>query len=644
VTPPQPPGGGGQDEGGGSGGETIGEGTEVTFTGVQADSGEGYTTTALSLHFDKAITGLNEGDIKLTPIGDANKNITTRTLEGLGPSYTLYVTGVMVEGFVKVEVSKKDYAVSGNPRTVAVHIAESGNGGGAGGNDDEPGGSGGGADGSDTKTAIPVEFRSLSSNGVAGQTATTFLTLTFNTKVEGLVSKNIYLNEGGTGAVMGNLTGGPISYTLGVSGIEKGGNVSVTVTKTGYAFNPTTQAATVYSGQNSDNNGGSDNPDVPANPTASTEVTLSSVTAADGVSSTATTTGLKITFDNSVNGLTAGNISITNGTGEAVKNGALEGSGKVYTLPVTVTKQGTVSVAVTNPTGYTITPASITDVQVYFKPTPESAKEDPMASAEEEDDTHSLEFIYVNGTLYEVHTIKSAYHRALIFRPNHPSKIDVLVVGGGGSGGYRADGKPSAGGGAGGCVYYPDFDISNIISALIITVGKGGEVKENTAGDGSESIIYKGGDIYDHYIVAYGGKGADGATGGSSGKGWVKSELEGDAKFISTSQAGGSSGAVSKEYANSDAITAGGGGGATSVGKKGSTLNVSGSVSGGSGHTSDIRGGNEKYAVGGAGAGTAQTGSAGAANTGNGGGGGKTGSGLAGGSGVVIVRWPYVAP
>ena len=617
------------------GGKTTGTGTEVAFTGAQADGGEGYTTTALSLHFNKAITGLNENGITLTSIGDANGSITKGKLEGVGPSYTLPVSGVKVEGFVKVSVEKDGYAVSGNPRTVAVHTAESGNGGGAGGNDDEPGGS-------DTKTAIPVVFTSLSSNSVDGKTATTFLTLTFDTKVEGLVSKNIYLNEGGTGAVMGNLTGGPISYTLEVSGIEKGGEVSVTVTKTGYAFSPTTQTATVHIGQNSDNNGGSDNPggsDGPDTPAASTEVTLSSVTAADGESSTATTTGLKITFNTSVSGLTAGNISITNGTGEAVKNGALDGSGKVYTLPVTVTKQGTVRVDVTSPTGHTITPASITGVQVYFKPTPDSAKEDPMASAET-DSIHSTEFIYVGGTLYEVHTFKRGFLKGLIFK-RKPPKIDVLVVGGGGSGGYRDDGKPSAGGGAGGYVYYPGFDISGINKPLRVTVGDGGEVTgENLTGDGYESTISVWEDSYPDdrfdYIVAHGGKGAGPTTGGASGGGEVVVNASGT--VISTGLPGGAAGAAQ----NTAAVTPGGGG-AREVGNNGSD-NSGWIVLGGGGFKPNIEGKEVWYAIGGNGASTNSNGSAGAANTGNGGDGDKNGKRLAGGSGVVIVRWPYVAP
>jgi hypothetical protein len=309
------------------GGKTTGNGTEVAFTGAQADGGEGYATTALSLHFSKAITGLSAADITLTSIGDANKSITKGTLEGVGPSYTLPVSGVKVEGFVKVSVSKTDYAVSGNPRTVAVHTA-----------------------GSDQKTATTVDFKSLSADGESKNKKTEKLTLTFSQSVDGLSTNDIYLNPGVTGAQKGNLSGGTTSYDLTVSGIETGGKVSVTVTKTGYAFQPTTQGATVYSGTGK----GDD---------SLTAVTLDSVVVSK--TSNENTTELTLTFSDSVTGLTANHITITSPNRTTVKNGDLEGGGLSYTLPVFVTKSETVTVAVSNPEGYVIS-GSPQSVQVNY--------------------------------------------------------------------------------------------------------------------------------------------------------------------------------------------------------------------------------------------------------------------------------------
>jgi hypothetical protein len=234
----------------------------------------------------------------------------------------------MVEGFVKVEVSKTGYAVSGNPRTVAVHTA-----------------------GSDQKTATTVYFSSLSADGSAGSAVTKNLTLTFSQSVSGLTADDIYLNPGVTGAKKGNLSGSGPSYDLGVTNITDGGIVSVTVTKTGYAFKPTTQRATVYSG----NSNGDD---------SLTAVTLTGVTA-NGESSAANTTQLTLTFDNSITGLTANHITITSPNRTTVKNGDLTANGSSYTLPVSVTKEETVTVAVSNPEGYVISDSS-PSVPVYY--------------------------------------------------------------------------------------------------------------------------------------------------------------------------------------------------------------------------------------------------------------------------------------
>ncbi|MDR2587714.1 MAG: hypothetical protein LBC23_05595, partial [Coriobacteriales bacterium] len=66
-----------------------------------------------------------------------------------------------------------------------------------------------------------------------------------------------------------------------------------------------------------------------------------------------TTTGIALTFSEPVVGLTADDITLTNGTGQAVK-GALSGSGASYTLAVSGVVQGTVNVAVADWAGYDV--------------------------------------------------------------------------------------------------------------------------------------------------------------------------------------------------------------------------------------------------------------------------------------------------
>ena len=88
----------------------------VVFTGIQADGGGLYSTTALTLHFSAGIAGLTADDITLAPSGV----ITKKTLEGAGPSYTLYVDGITAEGDVGVSVNKAGYAFKPTTKTATV--------------------------------------------------------------------------------------------------------------------------------------------------------------------------------------------------------------------------------------------------------------------------------------------------------------------------------------------------------------------------------------------------------------------------------------------------------------------------------------------------------------------------------------------
>ncbi len=84
-----------------------------------------------------------------------------------------------------------------------------------------------------------------------------------------------------------------------------------------------------------------------------TTVTLQSATA-DGTANTTTSTRIDLIFNASIAGLTAEDITITNGTGEAVK-GALTGSGASWSIALaSVTRQGDISVSVSVPAGYII--------------------------------------------------------------------------------------------------------------------------------------------------------------------------------------------------------------------------------------------------------------------------------------------------
>ena len=70
---------------------------------------------------------------------------------------------------------------------------------------------------------------------------------------------------------------------------------------------------------------------------------------ADGTANTVTSTKITFTFDEAVTGLTANDITLTNGTG-SVTTGTLTGSGTNWILNITVTNQGEITVAI-NKTG-----------------------------------------------------------------------------------------------------------------------------------------------------------------------------------------------------------------------------------------------------------------------------------------------------
>ena len=204
--------------------------------------------------------------------------------------------------------------------------------------------------------------------------------------------------------------------------------------------------------------------------------------------------------------------------------------------------------------------------------------------------------------------------------PSTVNKVDVLVVGGGGSAGREANFNLTyaGGGGAGGLVFEEDYTVTPS-STIDIVIGAGGAEKTSSGSgnDGSNSsfgtLIALGGG---------GGAGGDGSgrNGGSGGGG--ASTFSGDKNPGSGLQPASASGGFGNDGATG---TGGGGGGAGGQGSGGT---------GGVGK--DVWG--VTYATGG----SRGTTVAGSANTGDGGGSRANndgGNGLAGGSGIVIVRY-----
>lgn len=196
---------------------------------------------------------------------------------------------------------------------------------------------------------------------------------------------------------------------------------------------------------------------------------------------------------------------------------------------------------------------------------------------------------------------------------------DILVVGGGGSGGtdYQLGAYNAGGGGAGGHLYVTSAYLNQ--GALSIVVGAGGAAsgtRYDSAGqNGNTSRLGQ-------YYATGGGGGASyggfpGLAGGSGGGGGQNG----------TNGGSGTSG-LGNSGATPTGTTGGGGGGAGGAG---------GLPAGGVGVSNSITGAAVTRAAGGAGG--SGGGGAGAANSGNGGkGSAGTSVGSAGGSGIVIIR------
>ena len=147
--------------------------------------------------------------------------------------------------------------------------------------------------------------------------STVSLVFTFSEGVSSLTASNITITNGTGSAVKGStLTGSGTSWTLPIT-VYMAGTVNVSIANTGIEAG--TKTVTV----------------------------VRPITYTVAPDSTASTASLVFTFSESVSSLTASDITITNGTGSAVKGLNLISSGTSWWLPITVNTGGTVNVSVT---------------------------------------------------------------------------------------------------------------------------------------------------------------------------------------------------------------------------------------------------------------------------------------------------------
>jgi hypothetical protein len=236
--------------------------------------------------------------------------------------------------------------------------------------------------------------------------------------------------------------------------------------------------------------------------------------------------------------------------------------------------------------------------------------------------------------------------------------VQYLVVGGGGGGGRDAGG----GGGAGGIRSGTGFAVT--AQAYAITVGAGGNGSTSNGVRGStgnssifDSITSNGGGGGGAYGDPTGVTGSNGGSGGGGGGGRTTGAAGGTGNTLSTTPSQGNNGSAGSG-SGSSGTGAGAGGGAGAAGGASTTtaggiggIGVESSISGTATYYGGGGGGNSKSGsaqaggLGGGGAGGVREsigGTAGTANRGGGGGGSDYSfNGGAGGSGIVIVRYPH---
>jgi hypothetical protein len=274
----------------------------------------------------------------------------------------------------------------------------------------------------------------------------------------------------------------------------------------------------------------------------------------------------------------------------------------------------------------------------------------------------------VNGVQYRVHRFATAGSSSFIVSDaGTDGEAEYLLVGGGGGGGGRG-----GGGGGGGGVRQGTVDL--LAQLYTIEVGNGG----SGGGTDGASLGLRGGNGQNtaaFSVIALGGGGGGGGVSAAQFNGQAGGCGGGGGGPQSQGAGLGGSGEVSQGEQGGNGYhlpgvhtSGGGGGGASQSGASVPTGNTTVAGNGGQGITSSIEGLTASYAGGGGGGTTALAGreggngasgggkgagtslvtaEAGVSGTGGGGGGGRDapiGPGGAGGSGIVIIRYPLTSP
>jgi len=284
---------------------------EVSFeSAVQSGGASGTAdSTALTLTFSLDPTTLSAEDITLT-------GATKGSLTGTGVTRTLAISDITVADgeTVTIEIADPEgFSIIDSTKTAVVYRNNT--------------------EGNGNTSPAEVSFENaVQSGGASGTADSTALTLTFSLDPTTLSAEDVTL----TGATRGELTGTGITRTLAISDItvEDGETVSIAITNPeGFSISGSPQTAVVYKDTR-------------------TAVTFVSAVQIGGSNAATDSTGLTLTFSADPTSLTSDDISLTGAT-----KGALSGTGTTRNLAISdlsVANGETVSIAITNPSGFVI--------------------------------------------------------------------------------------------------------------------------------------------------------------------------------------------------------------------------------------------------------------------------------------------------
>lgn len=290
----------------------------VTFVDLVANGSDTVSTTKLTLIFDKDIEGLAAADI----IFDAG--ITGAITEGLNRTgagvYELVINGITQGGWVMVLVAKVGYNLGPDNKTVYCNKGQN----------------------------KQVTFDYLQANGDS-YTSTTTLTLYFSESIIGLSANDIIIDPNDLGIVKGTLSSSIyyVAYELAITGIDKSGEITVSVAKDGYDISSPSKTITVYSKKDN--------------------INFEGLTANGNWN--VTTTALTLIFDQDIPGFSIDDITI-DANGSGVKKGTLAriDTGKYELTIHSLTKNGRTGISITmQKEGYTIH-NNTNFVDIYYFP------------------------------------------------------------------------------------------------------------------------------------------------------------------------------------------------------------------------------------------------------------------------------------